>query len=204
MTPGQPENLTSDVRTEATVQALADFGKNLTQGLFQNLAEACFPLERERDDAAKEAATLRNSHAALLPRVQAKIRILNIQIDEATAASDDEQAAAKKAEAKTLQDGLADTLVRAAAAEKRQHAASQELQQLTRRIFEKSFPEIRASLITVERSFCQMLDDVERGLDQYAETGVQIPFSRLDLTPSDVGPEGTLFYRLRGWFGGRR
>lgn len=206
---------------ETAAQALAELGRVLIQeGLFERLGQATADMRKEASDKGAEAERLRRSHSELTPRIEAKLRILDGEIDAAVAAGRDDEAQGKRDEARNLKSNLEQIPEQVRACESRVTALQSQQRQLARRIFEESYPEIRKSLVQVELSLVNLLDRVWDEMNRYAretdnEARLAMPgqphvpalvtmIHKVNLTPYDTGLEGHTFARLLEWFGGRR
>jgi chromosome segregation ATPase len=189
----------------------------LTEGLFERWTNQTGHLRAEAHAKAEESAALRQRHATLKPRTEARIRVIAYEVDKAIAESRDSEVAGLRAEIVEITKNLADLLAQADACDERMGALREKQRQIARRIFEEAFPEIRKPLVAAQQALCDLLDGVWDDLERYqSETGLQgsvqpyrrgllIPELRADLTARDRGPEGTLYQRLVGWFSpGRR
>jgi hypothetical protein len=205
---------TSDLQAQAAAVAeeIADLHRVLiAEGLFQRLAEATAPLRTELQDARSKAATLRQDHESLRPRVEASARVLQHEVDKAVAQGLDAEADRLKAEAVRLQSGFEHTAQQAEQHEARRRELEAKIQHTTARVFEENYPSIRTALVTVEQALCGLLDGVWRDMLRYeTESGLTGPhefvkgYHKSDLTPREKGPEAESFLALRRWFAGRQ
>lgn len=197
--------------------AFVDLQRVLIESLFERWTKQTAHLRAEAQEKASEAEELRQRHATLKPRTEARIRVIAYEVDKAIAEGRDSEVGALRGEAAKLTQDLADLLAQAALCDARVGALREKQRQLARRIFEESFPEIRKPLVAAQQALCDLLDGVWDDLERYqSETGLQgsvqpyrrgllIPELRADLTARDKGSEGELFQRLLQWFGvGRR
>lgn len=195
--------------------------RSLIAGLFAHLEQQTAHLRAEAAAKAEKSAELRNRHAELKPRVEARQRTLNYRIDEAIAESRDGDVGELKNEIVKATKDLDGLIAQAALCDQRVAELSKLQKERARKIFEADFPEIREALVTVEGSLCDLLDGVWDDLERYqSEAGLEgvapspgqpyersllAPALRADLTARDKGPEGEVFQRLLQWFGvGRR
>jgi hypothetical protein len=187
-----------------------------TEALSNRLEKIIEPLRQQVEEKISQAERLRQSHSELAPRIEAKCRTLSIEADALLGEGRTAEADATKAEIEQLKADLQDLLNRADAEEQHAWQIAHQQQEMARQVFDETFPELRLSLVEVQRAMCALLDHVWAGLLQYAEKNnlqgdgsftsrpLVTPMLKSDLTPREHGPERPLFCALLRWFGGRQ
>jgi hypothetical protein len=181
-------------------QALEALGEEISRNLGERLAAVENPARAEIGGLQARAAALRESYAALQPRVASKLRLLAFAIDEALAAARDDEAAEKRAEAAELEANLkniqadADRCDALALALERKRSKDVEI------AFKAAYDDARRVTVEESTALALMLDRVWDSLCQY-NTGTLGVAGKINLTPNDWGTEKTAFYSLVRWFG---
>ena len=195
-------------KTNNAVRALAELGEALMTGeesLFTKTADAIAPLGVEAQKLHAESKTLSEAAQQLRPIVEAKVRVLMRQVDDALIRGDQDEAASLRAQAKNLEDQLQATVQNAESCEARAIQLERQIKGTGLKVYAQFYPSIRLATVEICRAVVNLFDTVQDGLVRHAaENGYAVKHMDLiNLTPYENGPERTIFLALLRWFGGR-
>lgn len=160
-------------------------------------------LNLESRPLANELQVIEKNCAELRPRLEARHRIFERQIDELLAAGDDGAAAAKRAEMEEEGKGLCQLAEKIDALATRLNAIAEEEGRLAQKVFTEAFPLFPLATFAVIAATIELLDALKAGMYQFAEaTGIQVRRPWLEqLIPSTMpGSDHKLYARMREWF----
>jgi hypothetical protein len=192
----------------AATAALRKLGEEIARNLRERLAAVENPARAEIGALQAKAAALRESYAALQPRVASKRRLLATAVDEAIASARDDEAAQKRAEATELQTNLENIESEAARCDARAAALTRQLSIDIEAVFKESYGDARRSTVEASTALAALLDQSWDSLREYDRAnansltgGLGGIWRRINLTPDDRGVEKAAFYSLVRWFG---
>ena len=125
------------------------------------------PARAEIGAVQARAAALRESYAALQPRVASKRRLLATAIDEDIAAARDDEAAQKRAEATELQTNLENIESEAARCDARAAALTRQLSIDIEAVFKQAYSDTRRSTVEASTALAALLDQSWDSLREY-------------------------------------
>jgi hypothetical protein len=221
MREAQVENLRDEIQRVVTkqIETVREAVRELQRVLLDtSLTEAfqsvAVPLDAEAAALTAEIQALVNARDELKPRLEARRRLLAIEIDQCIAAGDDQGAVARRAQAEEEEKRLRDLGEKITHYGDRCAAIAVERMRAAKAIFEAAYPQFPLATFALIETTVDLLDGLRQGMFTYGEaSGIsgdfpnQLPKSYhvQNLVPTTLpGSDRVLSRRIDSWFGPAR